>query len=260
MRLPRRSQTGSESGQSSPRAVSEDSRPCLSVTHPPGARNVFEAESFDARDGVKLIPAILAVRDVGSGDADAIANLGNGDPRSKSRARSRGIGPGSGVLADDLDDEMSPAVRHVHQIQDRFPVGVERDMQIAIRSTAQRDDAAIDGRAGFDDSQPSRPIHVSPEMAVAIRSRQPHRRLPRVPQPGHQEQRDGKAGQRDQKTKAQPSHRAARNPPTPDVSKLSDPRNSPRVHIFTDLPPLSVTGNQVIHDFRTDPFLTLSLL
>jgi hypothetical protein len=119
-------------------------------------------EDLDPRGGMNLVPTRFAVGDVGSGDANAIADLRHGDLRSECRAGGRGIAGGWGVLADDLDHELAVAMNGVHQVQDRCVVRIECDMQIAVLSAVQRGDAAIDRRASGDDSQPVRTVDVAP--------------------------------------------------------------------------------------------------
>jgi hypothetical protein len=64
-----------------------------------------------------LIPAIVAVSDVGASNADVVADAGCCDLGRKSRTGRRGLLFGRGMVADHLNDEAALRVHDVCQIQ-----------------------------------------------------------------------------------------------------------------------------------------------
>src|SRR5205807_8398665 len=114
------------------------------------------AQDFDARHGMHFVPAVVAVGDVGSGDSDSIAYMGNRDLWMKIHAGGVGIRLGIGwrVVADYLYHEFTVGMRHVDQIQNRFVLGIKSDVQIAIRRSMHGRYAALDARTRLNARQP----------------------------------------------------------------------------------------------------------
>jgi hypothetical protein len=144
------------------------------------------AENFDACNGMNFIPTDVTVGDVGAGDADTIADIGNRDLRMKSAAGDFVTGIGWGVLADYLHHEFAMGVHHVDQIQNRFIFGIERDMQIAIRGALQRDHATLDGGTLLNYMQPFLLVDMLPQVRIAVFSPQLYRRLSSIAKSRHQ--------------------------------------------------------------------------
>ena len=71
------------------------------------------AQDFDARHRMYLIPAVIAVGNVGSGNADAIADLRNCGLGVKITAGGQGIGLAGRMVANYLDYEFAVGVHHV---------------------------------------------------------------------------------------------------------------------------------------------------
>ena len=124
-----------------------------------------------------FVPAVVAVGDVGSGDSDSIADMGNRDLWMKIHAGGVGVGLGVGwrVVTDYLYHEFTVGMRHVDQIQNRFVLGVKSDVQIAIRRSVHRRYATLDGRTRLNYRQPVLFVDVLPQVGVAAFSLQFHR-------------------------------------------------------------------------------------
>ena len=117
---------------------------------------------------MNFIPTVVTVGDVGAGDADMIADIGNHDLRMKSAACDFVTGMGWRVLADYLQHEFAMDVHHVDQIQNRFIFGIEPDMQIAIRGAAQGDHATLDSGTLLNYMQPFLLIDMLPQVRITV--------------------------------------------------------------------------------------------
>ena len=102
------------------------------------------------------------------------------------------------MIADRLHHQEPAAVYRVDQVQDRPVVGVEPDVEIAVRFTLHEDDAALDRRALRQDAQPVWPVDVRPQSGIAAIDRQ-RRRRSRVARL-HDEECDGERRKRQQRS------------------------------------------------------------
>jgi len=75
------------------------------------------AQNVNTRDRMNLIPAIIAVSNVGADNADAIAHSGSGDLGSEAGARGSGFMLGREVIAYCLNHQVAVGVHYVYQIQ-----------------------------------------------------------------------------------------------------------------------------------------------
>ncbi len=144
------------------------------------------AENFDACNGMNFIPTVVTVGDVGAGDADTIADIGNHDLRMKSAACDFVTGMDWRVLADYLRHEFAMGVQHVDQIQNRFMFGIERDMHIAIRGAAQGDHATLDSGTLLNYMQPFLLMDMLPQVRITVFSLQLYGRLSCIAKSRHQ--------------------------------------------------------------------------
>ena len=76
------------------------------------------AENFYPRDGMDLIPAIVAISNVGAGNADVIADIGSGYSGDEAFACRPGLIFDRRMIADHLNDEVTLCMHYVCQIQD----------------------------------------------------------------------------------------------------------------------------------------------
>jgi hypothetical protein len=74
-------------------------------------------ENFYARDRMDLIPAIVTIRNVSAGNADATPNRGRGDLGREASTRGRRFA-NSRMIADRFNDQPALCVHYVCQIQD----------------------------------------------------------------------------------------------------------------------------------------------
>ncbi len=144
------------------------------------------AENFDASNGMNFIPTVVTVGDVGAGDADTIADIGNHDLRMKSAAGNSVAGIGWRVLADYLQHEFAVGVHHVDQIQNRLMFGIEPDMQIAIRGAVQGDHATLDSGTLLNYMQPFLLTDMLPQVRITVFSLQLYGRLSCIAKSRHQ--------------------------------------------------------------------------
>src|SRR5262249_28047524 len=100
---------------------------------------------LNARNRMNLIPAVVAIGNISSSDANAIAYFGDHPVIMKISAGELRIGAGWSVVANHFDDEFTVGVHHVSQIQDRFLIRIKSDVEIAIRCAVHGDYAALNG-------------------------------------------------------------------------------------------------------------------
>lgn len=148
---------------------------------------------------MNLIPAVVAVRDVSADYAHALSDLRKDEDRwVESGACGTGVAIRRDMLANYFNYQMAVSVYHVYQIQDRFPVRIESEVQVAIGCAAHGNNLASDSRARFDHSQPFRTINMPPQIGVAVSGRQFHGGHARIAQFRGYEPSD-KNGQYDQR-------------------------------------------------------------
>lgn len=98
---------------------------------------------------MNLIPAVLAVHHISAGHTDVISHSGNPDLGDESRAYAAGSLITRGMLADYLNYKSTLGVQYIDEVQDRFLLGLEPNVQVTVYCAVDGSDTALDGRAGF---------------------------------------------------------------------------------------------------------------
>jgi hypothetical protein len=109
-----------------------------------------------------LIPAIVEVSNVGAGNADVVADIRSGDGGDEAFACGSSLIFDRRMIANRFNDEMTLGVHYICQIQDRFLLRIESNVQVTVLCPMHGSDAAFNGNASFDDAQPLRAINVLP--------------------------------------------------------------------------------------------------
>lgn len=135
-------------------------------------------------------PAVFAVGDVGAGDADAVADVGHEYGRHEAGAGSVRVRAGGRiVIADRFDDQTAMAVNGVDEIEDSGLVGLDGDVEVAVRFSLDCGDATFDCGARFDDMKTLGQVDVTPERGFAGRGWQCNRSAPGIVQAREEIQR-----------------------------------------------------------------------